>query len=101
VSSAPLPKDPDGPSPFRVHNHGRVEAWKVVQHEQWIELEVDMWISGLHWDPWQHPSVMSAPPGATSDEVRTAVVPATRVGISYMVVPRAKMVWLIEVADLP
>jgi len=44
---------------------------------------VSLWISGLFWDPWQHPSTQSAPPGGR-DEVRVAVVPNTHVGVSYM-----------------
>lgn len=92
---------PDGPPPYRVDGQDRLQSWKVELHDEWVELEVDYWIAGLHWDPWQHPSVQSSPATAREGEVRSAVVPDTRVGISYVVWPRARLVRLLEVADLP
>lgn len=91
----------DGPPPYRVIGFDRVVAWRIAVPEEWVELEVDVWISGLGWDPWQAPSVQSSPPCPGADEVRRAVVPGTRVGVSYTVDVRAQLVGLIEVADLP
>ena len=90
----------DGPPPYRVEGSNRFESWRQRDHPEWVELEVSLWISGLFWDPWQHPSTQSAPAGSR-DEVRVAVVPNTHVGVSYMVTPRARLVTIVEIADLP
>lgn len=46
----------DGPPPFRVEECDRLESWRERDRPEWVELEVSLWISGLFWDPWQHPS---------------------------------------------
>lgn len=96
-----LPDHADGPPPYRVYGQDRLAAWKVDPHEAWVELEVELWVSGLYYDPWQHPSVPSGPPTARDGEVRSAVVPGTRVGISYGIWAKSRSVRLLEVADLP
>ena len=91
----------DGPPPYRLSGYGRVTEWRTSVPEEWLELEVELWISGLCWNPWQEPSVQSSPPRLGEDEVRRAVVPGARVGVSYTINVKAKLVRLIEVADLP
>jgi hypothetical protein len=89
----------DGPPPYQVAGRDRFDSWRERPHPDWLELEVTVWISGLYWNPWQEPSTQVSPSGER-DEVRIAVVPDTNVGVSYIVTARARLVTLIEVADL-
>lgn len=101
MANHPNAPRPDGPPPYTLYGVAEFEAWRVSEHPESVQLDVWLWISGLCWDPWQDPSEQSAAPMPGQDEVRTAVVPDTRVGISYAVAPKAKVISLIAVADLP
>lgn len=91
----------DGPPRYQLLGQDRIDDWRVVEHEEWLDFEVAFWVGGLQYDPWQEPSVQSSPAVPGRDEVRRAVVPGTFVGVSYVVSPAAKTVWLVAVADLP
>lgn len=90
--------DPDGPPPYRLYGKDVLDRLLATDPDEALEWEVWLWLSGLLWKPDQHPSVLRQ--ASVGEERRSAVVPGTRVGISYLVWASRRSVALVAIADL-